>query len=187
MAATLETAEQVRAVTEQKYKYGFFTDIESDTAPKGLSEDIVRFISARKNEPEWLLEWRLKAYRHWLTMEEPNWAKLGYPAIDYQDAYYYSAPKVASKPKSLDEVDPELLKTYAKLGIPLKEQAILAGVEGAGESPSDAGRMPVAVDAVFDSVSVATTFKARLEKEGIIFCSISEAVQTHPELVRQYL
>ncbi|UEM20474.1 Fe-S cluster assembly protein SufB [Skermanella mucosa] len=181
MAATLETVEQVRAVTEQKYKYGFFTDIESETAPKGLSEDIVRFISARKNEPEWLLEWRLKAYRHWLTMEEPNWAKLGYPAIDYQDAYYYSAPKVASKPKSLDEVDPELLRTYEKLGIPLKEQAILAGVEGAGDSPS------IAVDAVFDSVSVATTFKKKLEEKGIIFCPISEAVQNHPELVKKYM
>ena len=116
MAATLETAEQVRAVTEQKYKYGFFTDIESDTAPKGLSEDIVRFISARKNEPEWLLEWRLKAYRHWLTMEEPNWAKIGYPPIDYQDAYYYSAPKVASKPKSLDEVDPEAAEDLREAG-----------------------------------------------------------------------
>jgi Fe-S cluster assembly protein SufB len=181
MAATLETAEQVRAVTEQKYKYGFFTDIESDTAPKGLSEDTVRFISARKNEPEWLLEWRLKAYRHWLTMEEPNWGKLGYPPIDYQDAYYYSAPKVASGPKSLDEVDPELLRTYEKLGIPLKEQAILAGVEGAGDSPS------IAVDAVFDSVSVATTFKKKLEEKGIIFCPISEAVQNHPELVKKYM
>ncbi|EWY37896.1 cysteine desulfarase [Skermanella stibiiresistens SB22] len=181
MAATLETAEQVRAVTEQKYKYGFFTDIESDTAPKGLSEDTVRFISARKEEPEWLLEWRLKAYRHWLTMEEPNWGKLGYPPIDYQDAYYYSAPKVANKPKSLDEVDPELLRTYAKLGIPLKEQAILAGVEGAGDSPS------IAVDAVFDSVSVATTFKKNLEEKGIIFCPISEAVQNHPELVKKYM
>jgi len=181
MAATLETAEQVRAVTEQKYKYGFFTDIESDTAPKGLSEDIVRFISARKNEPEWLLEWRLKAYHHWLTMEEPNWGKLGYPPIDYQDAYYYSAPKVASGPKSLDEVDPELLRTYEKLGIPLKEQAILAGVEGAGDSPS------IAVDAVFDSVSVATTFKKKLEEKGIIFCPISEAVQNHPELVKKYM
>jgi Fe-S cluster assembly protein SufB len=181
MAATLETVEQVRAVTEQKYKYGFFTDIESDTAPKGLSEDTVRFISARKNEPEWLLEWRLKAYRHWLTMEEPNWGKLGYPPIDYQDSYYYSAPKVAAGPKSLDEVDPELLKTYEKLGIPLKEQAILAGVEGAGDSPS------IAVDAVFDSVSVATTFKKKLEEKGIIFCPISEAVQTHPELVKKYM
>jgi Fe-S cluster assembly protein SufB len=181
MAATLETVEQVRAVTEQKYKYGFFTDIESDTAPKGLSEDTVRFISARKNEPEWLLEWRLKAYRHWLTMGEPNWGKLGYPPIDYQDSYYYSAPKVAAGPKSLDEVDPELLKTYEKLGIPLKEQAILAGVEGAGDSPS------IAVDAVFDSVSVATTFKKKLEEKGIIFCPISEAVQTHPELVKKYM
>ncbi|HSK39652.1 MAG TPA: Fe-S cluster assembly protein SufB, partial [Arenibaculum sp.] len=135
MAATVETADTVRAVTEQKYKYGFYTDIEADTAPKGLNEDIIRFISARKDEPEWMLEWRLKAFRHWQTMVEPNWAKVGYPRIDYQDAYYYSAPKTKAGPKSLDEVDPELLRTYAKLGIPLKEQAILAGVEGAGDSP----------------------------------------------------
>jgi Fe-S cluster assembly protein SufB len=181
MAATEQTIEQVRNLAEAKYKYGFFTDIEAETAPKGLSEDIVRFISAKKGEPEWLLEWRLKAYRHWLTMEEPDWAKLHYPPIDYQDSYYYSAPKTTPGPKSLDEVDPELLKTYEKLGIPLKEQAILAGVEGAGDSPS------IAVDAVFDSVSVATTFKKKLEEKGIIFCSISEAVQNHPELVRQYL
>jgi Fe-S cluster assembly protein SufB len=155
-------------------------------APKGLNEDIVRFISAKKNEPEWLLEWRLKAFAHWLKMEEPTWAAVKYPAIGYQDAYYYAAPVQKVKPKSLDEVDPELLKTYAKLGIPLKEQAILAGVEGAGETPAE-GRMPVAVDAVFDSVSVATSYKERLAKEGIVFCSISEAVQSHPELVRQYL
>ena len=181
MAATLETVEQVRAVTEQKYKYGFFTDIESDTAPKGLSEDIVRFISARKNEPEWLLEWRLKAYRHWLTMEEPNWGKLGYPPIDYQDAYYYSAPKVASAPKSLDEVDPELLRTYEKLGIPIQEQKMLAGVDDGTPTRK------VAVDAVFDSVSLGTTFKDELAKAGVIFCSISEAIREHPELVKKYL
>ncbi|WP_114395119.1 Fe-S cluster assembly protein SufB [Oleisolibacter albus] len=181
MAATEQTIDQVRELTEGKYKYGFFTDIESEMAPKGLSEDIVRFISAKKGEPDWLLDWRLRAYRHWLTMAEPDWGKLHYPPIDYQDAYYYAAPKVKEKPKSLDEVDPELLKTYEKLGIPLKEQAILAGVEGAGDMPA------VAVDAVFDSVSVATTFKKKLEEKGIIFCSISEAIQTHPELVRQYL
>ncbi|HYE52347.1 MAG TPA: Fe-S cluster assembly protein SufB, partial [Azospirillaceae bacterium] len=181
MAATEQTVEQVRAVTEQKYKYGFFTDIESELAPKGLNEDIVRFISAKKGEPEWLLEWRLKAFRHWLTMEEPSWGMLKYPPIDYQDAHYYAAPKVKAGPKSLDEVDPELLKTYEKLGIPLKEQAILAGVEGAGEMPA------IAVDAVFDSVSVATTFKKKLEEKGIIFCSISEAIKEHADLVRQYL
>jgi len=172
MAAHLETVEQVQAVGE-KYKYGFVTDIEADTAPKGLSEDIVRFISLKKNEPEWLLDWRLKAYRHWLNMPEPEWAHVAFPPIDYQDAYYYSAPKSKKDgPKSLEEVDPELLKTYEKLGIPLKEQEMLAGV---------------AVDAVFDSVSVATTFKGKLEEQGIVFCSISEAVQKHPELVRQYL
>ncbi len=172
MAANVETIEQVQAVSE-KYKYGFVTDIETDTAPKGLSEDIVRFISHKKNEPEWLLQWRLKAYRHWLTMPEPEWAKVAFPPIDYQDAYYYSAPKSKTDgPKSLEDVDPELLKTYEKLGIPLKEQEMLAGV---------------AVDAVFDSVSVATTFKGKLEEQGIIFCSMSEAVQNHPDLVRQYL
>ncbi|NOG69431.1 Fe-S cluster assembly protein SufB [Roseicella sp. DB1501] len=187
MPAVTETIDTVQSVTEGTYKWGFETDIEMEFAPKGLNEDIVRFISHKKNEPAWLLEWRLKAFALWLKMEEPRWSAVSYPAIDYQDAYYYAAPKQKAKPKSLDEVDPELLKTYAKLGIPLKEQAILAGVEGAGEAPADAGRMPIAVDAVFDSVSVATTFKARLEKEGIIFCSISEAVQNHPELVRQYL
>ncbi|MBB6253985.1 Fe-S cluster assembly protein SufB [Nitrospirillum iridis] len=182
MAATEQTVEQVRAVTEQKYKYGFTTEIESDLAPKGLNEDIVRFISAKKGEPEWLLEWRLQAYRHWLTMEEPTWAMVDFPKIDYQDSHYYSAPKAAKdKPQSLDEVDPELLKTYEKLGIPLKEQAILAGVAGAGDMPA------IAVDAVFDSVSVATTFKKKLEEKGIIFCSISEAVREHPELVRKYM
>jgi Fe-S cluster assembly protein SufB len=160
----------------QKYKYGFVTDIESETAPKGLSEDIVRFISAKKNEPAWLLEWRLKAYRHWLTMTEPNWAHVKHPPIDYNDAYYYAAPKQRNKPQSLDEVDPELLKTYAKLGIPLREQEVLAGVSSR-----------VAVDAVFDSVSVATTYKKVLEEQGVIFGSISDAVQTHPELVKKYL
>ena len=177
MAVQQETINQVNSVSE-KYKYGFVSDIESETAPIGLSEDIVRFISAKKEEPEWLLEWRLKAYRYWLKMEEPDWAKVNYPKIDYQDIYYYSAPKVKDKPKSLDEVDPELLEVYNKLGIPLKEQEVLAGVEGAAN---------VAVDAVFDSVSVATTFRERLEKEGVIFCPISEAVQSHPELVKKYL
>jgi Fe-S cluster assembly protein SufB len=185
MPAVTETIDTVQSLTEGTYKYGFETDIEMEFAPKGLNEDIVRFISKKKNEPQWLLDWRLKAYAGWLKMEEPLWAAVKYPPIDYQDAFYYAAPKAG--PKSLDEVDPELLKTYAKLGIPLKEQAILAGVEGAGESPADSGRMPIAVDAVFDSVSVATSYKERLGKEGIIFCSISEAVQNHPELVRQYL
>ena len=172
MAAKLETLNQVQALAEDRYKYGFVTDIESDFAPKGLNEDIVRLISAKKGEPEWLLEWRLQAYRRWLEMPEPRWAKLKFPQIDYQDAFYYAAPKTTEKPKSLEEVDPELLRTYEKLGIPLKEQEVLAGV---------------AVDAVFDSVSVATTFKGKLEEKGIIFCPISEAVHNHPELVRKYL
>lgn len=156
-----------------KYKYGFVTDIEAETAPKGLSEDIIRLISEKKGEPDWLLEYRLKAFEFWKNMKEPSWAKLEYDKIDYQDLYYYSAPKQKVAPKSLDEVDPELLETYAKLGIPLKEQEVLAGV--------------VAVDAVFDSVSVATTYRAKLAEQGIIFCSISEAVKEHPELVKQYL
>lgn len=156
-----------------KYKYGFVTDIAADTAPKGLNEDIIRLISRKKGEPEWLLEWRLKAFDFWQTMTEPSWAKLSYEKIDYQDLYYYSAPKQKAAPKSLDEVDAELLKTYEKLGIPLKEQEALAGV--------------VAVDAVFDSVSVATTYRAKLAEMGIVFCSISEAVKEHPELVRKYL
>ena len=177
MAANADAVEQVRSIGEQ-YKYGFVTDIDMDLAPKGLNEDIVRLISAKKEEPEWLLEWRLKAYRHWLTMEEPTWQKPKYPAIDYQDSYYYAAPKTKDKPKSLGEVDPKLLETYEKLGIPLREQEVLAGVEGA---PA------VAVDAVFDSVSVATTYKKKLQEAGIIFCSISEAVHDHPELVKKYL
>src|SRR5215218_4683891 len=169
--AVAETLETVQSVTEGAYKWGFETDIEMEFAPKGLNEDIVRFISKKKNEPEWLLEWRLKAFALWQKMEEPRWAAVKYPPINYQDAYYYAAPVQKVKPKSLDEVDPELLRTYAKLGIPLKEQAILAGVEGAGETPADGGRMPIAIDAVFDSVSVATSYKERLAKEGIIFCA----------------
>ena len=173
MVASIDTVQQVKELTEEKYKYGFFTDIESETAPKGLNEDIVRFISAKKNEPEWLLEWRLKAYRYWLTMPEPKWSKVIHEPIDYQDAYYYSAPKSAADgPQSLDEVDPQLLETYEKLGIPLKEQERLSGV---------------AVDAVFDSVSVATTFKAKLGEVGVIFCPISEALESCPDLVKKYL
>jgi Fe-S cluster assembly protein SufB len=157
----------------QEYRYGFVTDIEADSAPPGLNEDTVRFISAKKNEPQWMTEWRLKAYRHWLTMTEPTWPNVKYPPIDYQSIIYYSAPKSNKDgPKSLDEVDPKLLETYEKLGIPLEERAALAGV---------------AVDAVFDSVSVKTTFKEELSKLGIIFCSFSEAVQEHPDLVKKYL
>ncbi|MBI1211597.1 MAG: Fe-S cluster assembly protein SufB [Alphaproteobacteria bacterium] len=166
------TIDAVAARGAERYKYGFVTDIESEKAPKGLNADIIRFISAKKNEPEWMLEWRLQAFERWQTMREPRWAKLRYPAIDYQDAYYYSAPKNQKKLESLDQVDPKLLETYKKLGIPLTEQKLLAGV---------------AVDAVFDSVSVATTFKGTLAEAGVIFCPISEALQTHPELVRKYL
>ncbi len=172
MAATEQTAQTVRDI--EKYKYGFVTDIESDRAPKGLNEDTVRFISAKKNEPEWMLDWRLKAFRKWVSEqdEEPAWAKLAYPKIDFQASYYYAAPKLGGGPKSLDEVDPKLLETYKKLGIPLIEQQMLAGV---------------AVDAVFDSVSVATTYKKKLRELGVIFCSISEAIREHPELVKKYL
>jgi Fe-S cluster assembly protein SufB len=194
MAAVQQTIDQVRQIDVDQYKYGFTTDIESVLAPKGLSEDIVRYISAKKNEPQWMLDWRLEAYRRWLTMEEPTWAKVTYPKIDFQDLHYYSAPVSTEGPKSLDEVDPELLKTYAKLGIPLKEQELLAGVRKPGEASqlddadgyaNMAGR--VAVDAVFDSVSVVTTFKKELARAGVIFCSISEALQEHPELIRKYL
>jgi len=175
-----ETIETVQSMAG-KYKYGWDTEIETEFAPKGLNEDIVRLISEKNGEPEWLLEWRLAAYRRWLKMEEPRWAMLDYPEIDYQDQYYYAKPKsMVKKPKSLDEVDPKLLATYEKLGIPLKEQMILAGVEGAETRK-------VAVDAVFDSVSVGTTFKAELKKAGVIFCSISEAVREYPDLVRKYL
>ncbi|MFH0793450.1 MAG: Fe-S cluster assembly protein SufB, partial [bacterium] len=169
MASTENTLQEF---TTREYTPGFVTLIEEDRAPIGLNEDTIRFISAKKNEPEFMLEWRLKAYRHWLTMQEPQWPKVHYPKIDYQSIYYYSAPKQKTKPKSLDEVDPELLRTYEKLGIPLTEQKMLVGV---------------AVDAVFDSVSVATTFKERLGELGIIFCSFSEAVEKHPDLVKKYL
>src|SRR6185312_1955788 len=178
MAAVQETIDQVRMIDVDQYKYGFETIIEMDKAPKGLSEDIIRLISAKKDEPEWMTEWRLEAYRRWLTMEEPNWARVEYPKIDFQDLHYYAAPKSTPGPTSLDEVDPELLKTYAKLGIPLKEQEILAGV---------APENRVAVDAVFDSVSVVTAFKAELAKASVIFCPISEAVREYPDLVRKYL
>tara|TARA_R110002126_G_scaffold203470_1_gene351027 strand:- start:618 stop:2069 length:1452 start_codon:yes stop_codon:yes gene_type:complete len=168
------------------YKYGWNTEIEMDFAPKGLNEDIVRLISGKNNEPEWMLEWRLAAFARWVKMEEPEWAMVDYPKIEYQEQYYYAKPKsMAEKPKSLDDVDPKLLETYKKLGIPLKEQLILAGVEGAEDMPAE-GRK-VAVDAVFDSVSVGTTFQAELRKSGVIFCSMSEAIQDHPELVRKYL
>jgi len=163
----------IEEFTSQDYQYGFVTDIEQDTIAPGLDENVIRFISHKKGEPDWLLNWRLKAYKHWLNMDEPNWAKVDYPKIDYHSISYYSAPKDQSNgPKNLDEVDPELIKTYNKLGIPLEEQKMLSGV---------------AVDAVFDSVSIATTFKKGLEKEGVIFCSFSEAVQNHPSLVKKHL
>jgi Fe-S cluster assembly protein SufB len=181
-----ETVDAVREVGGA-YKYGWSTDIEMEYAPKGLNEDIVRLISSKNDEPEWMLEWRLEAYRRWLTKTEPDWAMVDYPEIDFQDQYYYARPKsMAVKPKSLDEVDPKLLATYAKLGIPLKEQMILAGVEGAEDIDVNAPRK-VAVDAVFDSVSVGTTFQDELKKAGVIFCSISEAIKDHPELVKKYL
>ncbi|WP_338332553.1 Fe-S cluster assembly protein SufB [Acetobacter sp. LMG 32666] len=182
MPAVTQTREAVEKLGQSTYKWGFETDIEMDMAPKGLNEDIIRLISSRKEEPEWMLEWRLAAYKTWLAMTEPKWAKVGYPPIDYQDAHYYAAPRKKPGPKSLDEVDPELLRTYEKLGIPLHEQAMLAGVEA-----PEGERMPVAVDAVFDSVSVATTFRKTLEEAGVIFCPISEAVKEHPDLVRKYL
>jgi Fe-S cluster assembly protein SufB len=179
MAAVKETVEQVKQIDVDQYKYGFETDIETVKAPKGLNEDIVRFISEKKGEPAWMLEWRLDAYRRWRAMTEPTWAKIEYPKIDFEDLYYYAAPKSSEGPKSLAEVDPELLKMYERLGVPLKEQEILAGVK------SDKPR--VAVDAVLDSVSVVTTFKDELAKAGVIFCSISEALREHPELVKKYL
>jgi len=188
MPAVKETIEDVRQLEADKYKYGFSTEIEQEYAPKGLNEDTVRFISAKKNEPQWLLDWRLEAFARWKTMAEPDWAKVGYPPIDYQDAIYYAAPKDAAKYKSLDEVPQELLDTYKKLGIPLREAEVLLGVEGAAETAAEARDKPrIAVDAVFDSVSVATTFKEELKKAGVIFMSISEAVQEHPELIKKYL
>src|SRR5689334_21624122 len=195
MPAVQETVDRVRLIDVDQYKYGFETLIESEKAEKGLSEDTVRFISAKKNEPEWMLQWRLDAYRRWLTMREPTWARVDYPKIDYQDIYYYSAPKQFVAPKSLADVDPEILKTYEKLGIPLKEQELLAGVRKQGEPSAldddeftgGEARGRVAVDAVFDSVSVATTFKDELKKAGVIFMPMSEAIREHPELVRKYL
>ena len=171
MVATTETINQVKSTTD-KYKYGFSTNIEVDKAPKGLNEDIIRFISEKKDEPKWMLDWRLEAFKKWKRMEKPNWAKVSFPDIDFQDIYYYAAPKAKKKLNSLDEVDPELLKTYEKLGIPLNEQKMLAGV---------------AVDAVFDSVSVATTFREKLSEVGVIFCPISEAIKNHPDLVKKYI
>ncbi len=185
MPAVQETIERVRRIDVDQYKYGFVTDIESDKAPKGLSEDIVRFISAKKTEPEWMLAWRLEAYRRWLTMREPTWARVDYPKINYQDYYYYSAPKKKAL-ASLDEVDPEILRTYEKLGIPLREQKLLAGVVGP-DGEEEKPRSRVAVDAVFDSVSVATTFQEELKKAGVIFMPISEALRQHPDLVKKYL
>jgi Fe-S cluster assembly protein SufB len=195
MPAVQETIERVRKIDVDQYKYGFETIIESDTAPKGLSEDTIRLISKKKDEPEWMLEWRLGAFRRWLTMEEPNWARVNYPKIDFQAISYYSAPKNFGGPKSLDEIDPELLRTYEKLGIPLKEQEILAGVrkqtepseldENLDDNVYQSGR--VAVDAVFDSVSVVTTFRKELAAAGVIFCPISEAIREYPELVKKYI
>ncbi|HEY8004523.1 MAG TPA: Fe-S cluster assembly protein SufB, partial [Phenylobacterium sp.] len=176
MAAVRQTVEHVESL--EKYKHGFVTPIEQDFAPKGLNADIVRFISAKKAEPEWMLQWRLEAFERWQAMEEPAWAKVSFPRIDYQDSYYYAAPRQKAALKSLDEVDPDILETYKKLGIPLREQEVLAGVEGAPR---------YAVDAVFDSVSVVTTFKKELAQAGVIFCSMSEAIREHPDLVRQYL
>ncbi|MDI3565623.1 Fe-S cluster assembly protein SufB [Bradyrhizobium sp. Arg816] len=186
MVAVQETVERVKRIDVDQYRYGFETLIETDKAPKGLSEETVKFISEKKNEPAWMLQWRLEAYRRWLTMTEPTWARVDYPKIDFQDLYYYAAPKPKKTVTSLDEIDPEILKTYEKLGIPLREVAMLEGVEPKpGEE--DPNRRKIAVDAVFDSVSVATTFKAELKKAGVIFMPISEAIREHPELVQKYL
>ncbi|WP_312795437.1 Fe-S cluster assembly protein SufB [Tianweitania sp.] len=199
MPAVQETIDQVRLIDVDQYKYGFETEIEMDKAPKGLNEDIIRFISAKKNEPQWMLDWRLDAFERWKTQEEPTWARVDYPKIDFQDIHYYAAPKSTPGPTSLAEVDPELLRTYEKLGIPLREQEILAGVKKPGHEGSEDGVLAdteslnvtggrrVAVDAVFDSVSVVTTFKKELAKAGVIFCSISEAIREHPELLKKYL
>src|ERR1700712_2488632 len=198
MPAVQETVERVKRIDVDQYRYGFETNIESDKAPKGLSEDTVRFISAKKNEPAWMLEWRLEAYRRWLTMTEPQWARVHYPKIDYQDLYYYSAPKPKKTVSSIDEIDPEILKTYEKLGIPLREVAVLENVvvptaaqDNGQDNDNDGEAAPakrrVAVDAVFDSVSVATTFQNELKQAGVIFMPISEAIREHPDLVRKYL
>jgi Fe-S cluster assembly protein SufB len=186
-----ETVDAARALESKNYSAGFTTEIEQEFAPKGLNEDIVRFISEKKEEPEWMLEWRLKAFERWLQMDEPDWAKVNYPKIDYQDAYYYAAPKSGAKYESLDDVPEEILETYKKLGIPLREAEVLLGVEGAAETAADArtdeSKPRVAVDAVFDSVSVATTFQKELKEAGVIFMSISEAIREYPELVKKYL
>ena len=187
MPAVQETVDRVRQIDVDQYKYGFVTDVESEKAPIGLSEDTVRYISAKKNEPAWMLEWRLEAFRRWLTMREPTWARVDYPKIDYQNAYYYSAPKKKPQLSSLDEVDPQILETYKKLGIPLREQEMLAGVVRKDADGNVWPERRVAVDAVFDSVSVATTFKEELKRAGVIFMPMSEAIQQHPELVRKYL
>ncbi|HDZ72941.1 MAG TPA: Fe-S cluster assembly protein SufB [Aurantimonas coralicida] len=197
MPAVQETIDQVRKIDVDQYKYGFETLIEMDVAPKGLTEDTIKLISAKKNEPQWMLDWRLQAFERWKTMESPSWARLEYPEIDFQDIHYYAAPKSMSGPASLDEVDPEILRTYEKLGIPLREQEILAGVvktvepsefdENSLMPPGSNGSSRVAVDAVFDSVSVATTFKKELQKAGVIFMPISEAIREHPDLVKKYL
>src|ERR1051325_3960533 len=189
MPAVQETVDQVRRIDIDQCKYGFETTIESEKAPKGLSEDTVRFISGKKNEPSWMLEWRLAAYRRWLPMRAPPWAGVDYGPIDYQNAYYYSAPTNFNAPKSLDDIDPEILKTYDKLGIPLREREALLGIVREpveGEEP-ETPRNRVAVDAVFDSVSVATTFKEELKKSGVIFMPISEALREHTDLVKKYL
>ena len=199
MPAVQETVDAVAQITPDLYKYGFHSDIESDMAPIGLTEDTIKFISAKKDEPEWMLKWRLDAFERWKTLDAPDWARVNYPEINFQEIYYYAAPKTTKGPTSLDEVDPELLRVYEKLGIPLREQEILAGVEkpvveADGEidpdaDPSENGNAPrrVAVDAVFDSVSVVTTFRAELAKSGVIFCSISDAIREYPELVQKYL
>ena len=190
MPAVQETVERVKRIDVDQYRYGFETLIDTEKAPKGLSEEIVKFISQKKNEPDWMLQWRLEAYRRWLTMTEPTWARVDYPRIDFQDLYYYAAPKPKKSVSSLDEIDPEILKTYEKLGIPLREVAMLEGVEpkvGEKAGEQDPAARKIAVDAVFDSVSVATTFKAELKKAGVIFMPISEAIREHPELVQKYL
>src|SRR5438105_4751045 len=186
MPAVQETVDRVRRIDVDQYRYGFETVIDTEKAPKGLSEDTIRFISDKKNEPAWMLEWRLEAYRRWLTMTEPSWARVHYPKIDYQDLYYYAAPKPKKTLSSIDEIDPEILKTYEKLGIPLREVEMLEGVVRPEGEAAPPGRR-VAVDAVFDSVSVATTFKEELRKAGVIFMPISEAIREHPELVQKYL
>jgi len=188
MSAVKETIDDVKRLESGKYKYGFTTDVEQERAPKGLSEETIRYISAKKDEPQWMLDWRLEAHTRWLEMREPDWAKVKYPKIDYQDMYYYAEPSSGAKYESIDDVPPEILADFEKLGIPLKEQEVLLGVAGAAETAAEAREKPrVAVDAVFDSVSVATTFKKELARAGVIFMSISEAVREHPDLVRKYL